>query len=74
MGEMTLEAQEARRIYKREYRRKNREKINRQQREWRAMNPERVKTYQMQYWERKAKKVGVCSGGDGVKTLVAEQM
>lgn len=55
MAGITLEAQETRRIYKREYRRKNREKINRQQREWRAANPERVKTYQMRYWEKKAK-------------------
>lgn len=52
---MTLEAQEARRIYKREYRRKNREKINQKQREWRAANPERVKSYQMRYCEKKAK-------------------
>lgn len=52
---MTSEAQEARRIYKREYRRKNREKINRQQREWRTANPEKVKAYQMRYWEKKAK-------------------
>ncbi|MBD5521230.1 MAG: hypothetical protein HDR03_08435 [Lachnospiraceae bacterium] len=52
---MTLEAQEARRIYKREYRHKNREKINQKQREWRAANPERVKNYQVRYWEKKAK-------------------
>ena len=53
--EMTLEAQEARRVYKQEYRRKNREKINQKQREWRAANPEKVKAYQMRYWEKKAK-------------------
>lgn len=53
--EMTLEAQEARRVYKREYRRKNREKINQKQREWRAANPQKVKTYQMRYWEKKSK-------------------
>lgn len=52
---MTLEAQEARRIYKREYHHKNREKINRQHREWCAANPERVKIYQLRYWENKAK-------------------
>ena len=51
---MTSEAQEARRIYKREYRRKNREKINRQQREWRARNSDKVREYQARYWERKA--------------------
>lgn len=51
---MTSEAQEARRIYKREYHRKNREKINRQQREWRARNSDKVREYQARYWERKA--------------------
>lgn len=55
LGELTLQAQEARRDYKRQYRTKNREKINRQQREWRAENPERVKEYQKRYWEKKAK-------------------
>lgn len=52
---MTLEAQEAIRVYKREYRRRNREKINRQHREWCAKNPEMVKMYQTRYWENKAK-------------------
>lgn len=54
-ADMTLEAQEARRVYKREYRHKNREKINQKQREWRAANSEKVKVYQMRYWEKKAK-------------------
>lgn len=52
---LTLQAQEARRNYKRQYRIQNREKINRQQREWRADNPEKVKEYQKRYWERRAK-------------------
>ena len=55
LEELTLQAQEARRDYKRQYRVRNREKINRQQREWRADNPERVKEYQKRYWEKKAK-------------------
>lgn len=33
---MTVQAQEAQREYKKQYRDRNREKINRQQREWRA--------------------------------------
>ena len=33
-----------------------REKINQKQREWRAANRGKVKTYQMRYWEKKAKK------------------
>ena len=59
LGELTLQAQEARRDYKRQYRARNREKINRQQREWRANNPERVKEYQKRYWEKRAKISGL---------------
>ena len=55
LEELTLQAQEARRDYKRQYRARNREKINRQQREWRADNPESVKEYQKMYWEKRAK-------------------
>ena len=56
MGEMTADASEARRLYKRKYRQKNREKINKQQREWRARNPDKVKEYQVRYWERAARR------------------
>ena len=56
MEELTLQAQEARRDYKRQYRLNNRDKINRQQRTWRANNPDRVKQYQRKYWERAAEK------------------
>lgn len=56
MEELTLQAKEARRDYKRWYRIRNREKINRQQREWRADNPDRVRRYQAAYWEKAAAK------------------
>ena len=56
MEGLTVQAQEARRDYKRQYRLKNREKINRQQREWRVGNPDRVKQYQRKYWEKVAAK------------------
>ena len=56
LEELTLEAQEARRDYKRRYRAKNREKINRQQREWRAGNRDKVRQYNKRYWECRAKK------------------
>lgn len=56
MEGLTVQAQEERRDYKRQYRLKNREKINRQQREWRAGNPDRVKQYQRKYWEKVAAK------------------
>lgn len=58
MGELSAQAQEARRDYKRRYRIQNREKINCQQRMWRKKNPGKVKEYQAQYWERKAIKAG----------------
>lgn len=53
--DMTLEAQKARRNYKRQYRSRNRDKINAQQREWRANNPDKVRKYNEKYWEKKAK-------------------
>ncbi|MBD5489280.1 MAG: hypothetical protein HDR13_10910 [Lachnospiraceae bacterium] len=58
MNELSAQAQEARRDYKRRYRIRNREKINLQQRMWRKKNPDKVKEYQAQYWERKAGKAG----------------
>lgn len=58
MDGMSAQAQEVRRNYKRQYRIRNREKINFQQRMWRKKNPDKVKEYQAQYWERKAGKSG----------------
>lgn len=58
MDGMSARAQEVRRNYKRQYRIRNREKINSQQRMWRKRNPDKVKEYQAQYWERKAGKAG----------------
>lgn len=55
MKELTLQAQEARRNYQREYRRKNRDKINSQRKNWRADNRDKVQQYNREYWERKAK-------------------
>lgn len=51
---MTAEAVEARKIYQREYRRRNRDKINSQRKNWRAENRDRVRRYNRQYWERRA--------------------
>lgn len=51
---MTMEANEVRKAYKRQYRLKNRERINAQQREWRASHPEQVKQYNERYWEKVA--------------------
>lgn len=57
--ELSLQAQEARKDYKRRYRAKNREKINRQQREWRAGNGDKVRQYNRQYWERRAQRENI---------------
>lgn len=54
MEGLTVQAQEAQREYKKQYRDRNREKINRQQREWRAGHPEKVKQYKKRYWEKVA--------------------
>lgn len=56
MEGLSQQAQEQVKIYKAEYRRKNRERINSQQRAWRANNPDKVRQYQRNYWERKAEK------------------
>ena len=50
----TMEAQEAKKIYRRQYRSKNRDRINAQQRAWNARNPDKIKEYQRKYWEKKA--------------------
>lgn len=57
--ELSLQAQEARKDYKRRYRAKNREKINKQQREWRACNSDKVRQYNRQYWERRAQRENI---------------
>lgn len=51
---MTMEAAEERRSYKRQYRSRNRDKINAQQRSWSARNRDKIKEYQQRYWEKKA--------------------
>lgn len=56
MKELTIQAQEARRNYQREYRRRNRDKINSQRKNWRAENRDKVQQYNREYWERKAGK------------------
>lgn len=53
---MSAEAVEARKIYQREYRRRNRDKINSRRKNWRAENREKVQRYNREYWERRAEK------------------
>lgn len=56
MGTLSSEASEARRNYQREYMSRNRERVNRQRRNWRAENRDKVQQYNREYWERKAEK------------------
>ena len=55
MSEAAIECRrEYRRRSAREWRKKNREKVNAYKREWSRKNPDKVKLYQVRYWERKA--------------------
>lgn len=68
---MTNEAMEAKRIYNREYQRRNRQRINQRQREWRKNNPELVKAQLERYWQRKAEEMAaeaVLSNGEDRQT------
>ncbi len=52
---MTDRVKELQREYHREYREKNRERVNANARRWRKENPEAAKAIQDRYWENKAK-------------------
>lgn len=56
MVAMSAEAVEARKAYQREYRRRNRDKINSRRKNWRAENRDRVRQYNQEYWERRTEK------------------
>lgn len=71
---MTPEAQKVRRNYKRQYRCENREKINAQQREWRANNPAKVREYQRRYWEKRAEKMNRSCSGTGQSVRIGGAM
>lgn len=51
---MTQEAAEARRNYQRDYRHRNRDRINSRRKQWCAENRDKVREYNQSYWERKA--------------------
>lgn len=54
---MSKEALEARKEYMRNYRKKNREHINKTFNEWKKSNPEKVKQYEANYWEKVAQEM-----------------
>ena len=75
MAEMSAEAVEAKRSYYREYRRKNREKINARRRKWRADNIDKARQCNERYWEKKAKdKVYISSEGSEVVDPIQDQV
>lgn len=51
---MNEAAKSVRYEYMKEYRRKNKERINELKREWARKNPDKVKEYQDRHWERHA--------------------
>ena len=51
---MNEQAIEKRREYHREYRRKNRDRLNAYQSAWRRNNPDKVQTYLENHWTKKA--------------------
>lgn len=52
MYTLSAEAIDARRAYHREYRRRNRERINAHNRKWKAEHPESVQESNKRYWEK----------------------
>ena len=53
---MTEDAIRQRRAYQRRYRALNKDNINKRQKEWRKNNKDKVKEYNITYWENIAKK------------------
>ena len=43
--------------YFKEYRERNREKLNKKQRDWAKENPDKVALYRLRYWEKKIKQL-----------------
>ena len=58
-----MDGREARNAYMREYRAKNKDRLNEYQRKRRQADPERQKKYIADYWERKAQKLEGCAEG-----------
>ncbi|MGN7233861.1 hypothetical protein ACTHQ0_29345 [Priestia megaterium] len=48
--------------YFKQYREKNRERINQTRNEWARENPEKVALYQMRYWMKKAEHIQAKQG------------
>lgn len=58
---MNDKAIQLRREYQKQYRDKNKDKINQKQRDWRNANKDRVKGYNQTYWLKKANQLQATS-------------
>jgi hypothetical protein len=56
-------AKEQKRAYMREYRNKNKDRLNEQRREWYSKNRDKAKDKQDSYWERMAARVAEAADG-----------
>jgi len=54
--------------YQRQYRKKHRERILKQQRKWRENNREKIAQYQADYWAKKAKELVANDNGSTDRT------
>lgn len=52
---MTQEAREARAAYMKEYRKRNKDRLNAYARQWRKQNSEKVASYTEKQWEKRAR-------------------
>lgn len=57
-------AAQARRDYQKEYRKKNRDKINQSKRIWNSENKEKLKEYQDRYWTKRANELKIDDDAD----------
>lgn len=51
---MTDEARAARRAYKRQWEKKNPDKVKAYKKKWAAKNPDKIRAQQERYWSRRA--------------------
>lgn len=63
MLEMSDKARAARKAYGKEWRDRHHDHILKYSREWRALNPDKVRAAQIRFWERQAEKRGEDTDG-----------
>lgn len=59
---MESKAKEAKRIYNRQYRAKNAERLRQYHKEWSRNNPDKVKAAQIRYWQKQGEKLTEAKG------------